>query len=304
MYVGWGVTEWYQEPKIIMVNVIPPDYVDDVPVVEPNQYDDVPVVHELVLVDEDEDSEEDKFEEEEDPQEEEDDMEVDIKEDENEPELTYPYEEMDPLNPPPLACESEPKDAIEVENPIEHEDETVPASVHETAHALVEKKGKAKDKYYGKLILDLVNEVRSSVEQETAVIEKLVEKLGNTQIMPPKFTPLTQAAIRRMIKENVDAAIAAERGRHVNVGNDARGSRPARELSNYEDGSRKLSVFEISKCTEGKKVRFDVATLQGPALTWWNTKVATMGLETVNQMPWTEMKQLMTAEFCLIEEVQ
>ncbi|GJY42149.1 putative reverse transcriptase domain-containing protein [Tanacetum coccineum] len=28
------------------------------------------------------------------------------------------------------------------------------------------------------------------------------------------------------------------------------------------------------------------------------------GLETVNQMPWTEMKQLMTAEFCPIEEVQ
>ncbi|GJT04614.1 hypothetical protein Tco_0839076 [Tanacetum coccineum] len=49
----------------------------------------------------------------------------------------------------------------------------------ETAHALVEKKGKAKDEYYGKLILDLGNEVRSSVEQGTAVMEKLVEKLGN-----------------------------------------------------------------------------------------------------------------------------
>ncbi|GKE06581.1 hypothetical protein Tco_1398599, partial [Tanacetum coccineum] len=48
--------------------------------------------------------------------EEEDDMEVDIKEDENEPELTYPYEEVDPLNPPPPASELEPKDAIEFEN--------------------------------------------------------------------------------------------------------------------------------------------------------------------------------------------
>ncbi|GKD01360.1 putative reverse transcriptase domain-containing protein, partial [Tanacetum coccineum] len=46
------------------------------------------------------------------------------------------------------------------------------------------------------------------------------------------------------------------------------------------------------------------ATLEGPALTWWKTKVATMGLETVNQMPWTEMKQLMTAKFCPIEEIQ
>ncbi|GKE65920.1 hypothetical protein Tco_1520081 [Tanacetum coccineum] len=51
----------------------------------------------------------------------------------------------------------------------------------ETAHALVEKKGKAKDKFYGKLIMDLGNEVRSSVEQGTTVMQKLVEKLGNTE---------------------------------------------------------------------------------------------------------------------------
>nr|GEX17605.1 reverse transcriptase domain-containing protein [Tanacetum cinerariifolium] len=97
----------------------------------PNQHDDVPVVPEPVLVDEDEDPEEENFEEEEDPQEEEeDDMEVDIEEDENELELTYPYEEVDPLNPPLSASELEPKDVTEVENPIEHEDKTVPTSVH------------------------------------------------------------------------------------------------------------------------------------------------------------------------------
>ncbi|GJW00290.1 putative reverse transcriptase domain-containing protein [Tanacetum coccineum] len=64
------------------------------------------------------------------------------------------------------------------------------------------------------------------------------------------------------------------------------------------------SVFEISECAEGKKVKFAAGTLEGPALTWWKAKVTTMGLETVNQMPWTEIKQLMTAEFCQIEEVQ
>nr|GFA54698.1 hypothetical protein [Tanacetum cinerariifolium] len=145
---------------------IPPDHVDEVPVVEPNQHNDVPVVPEPVLVDEDEDLEEDEFKEE-DPQDEEDDMEIDIEEDENKPELTYPYKEVDPLNPLPPTSESEPDDEIEVENLIEHEDKTVPASVHEmasisrrlcgreTAHALVEKKGKEKDKFYGNLILEL-----------------------------------------------------------------------------------------------------------------------------------------------------
>ncbi|GJS54138.1 hypothetical protein Tco_0627500 [Tanacetum coccineum] len=51
----------------------------------------------------------------------------------------------------------------------------------ETAHALVEKKGKAKDEYYGNLILDLGNEVHSSVEEGTTAMEKLVRKLGNAE---------------------------------------------------------------------------------------------------------------------------
>ncbi|GJZ07394.1 hypothetical protein Tco_0541187 [Tanacetum coccineum] len=152
-------------------------------------------------------------------------MEVDIEEDNNEPELTYPYEEMDPLNPPSLAFESEPDDEVEVEDAVESEDETIPASVYEigesstaaipredgnsilpsfmrrdidslfgrianlsrrlcgseTTHAFVEKKGKTKDKFYGKLILDLGNEVHSSMEQGTAAMENLVEKLGKVK---------------------------------------------------------------------------------------------------------------------------
>ncbi|GKD01035.1 hypothetical protein Tco_1171309 [Tanacetum coccineum] len=137
--------------------------------------------------------------------------------------------------------------------------------------------------------------------------------------MPPKSAPLTQAAIRRMIKENVDAAIDVERARHANVGNNARGSglvrgqdatpvvrectftgfmkcnptvfhgtKGAVELRRWFEKTE--SVFGISECAEGKKVKFAAAILQGPALTWWNAKVATIGLETVNQMPWTEMK--------------
>ncbi|GJV69325.1 hypothetical protein Tco_1484834 [Tanacetum coccineum] len=119
--------------------------------------------------------------------------------------------------------------------------------------------------------------------------------------MPPKSTPLTQAAIRRMIKESVDAAIDAERARHANAGNKARGSGPVKgqdatlvvrectiagfmkcnpTIFHDTEGAVKLrrwfekteSVFGISECVEGKKVKFVAATLQGPALTWWNAK--------------------------------
>ncbi|GJY19334.1 putative reverse transcriptase domain-containing protein [Tanacetum coccineum] len=184
----------------------------------------------------------------------------------------------------------------------------------ETAHALVEKKGKAKDKFYGKLILDLGNEVRSSVEEGAGKNGKVVEvrahefyqemihrgfvfeerpneaidvliKDEKSPSSEPHIdllhdsAPMTQAAIRRMIKESVDAAIAAERARKTNVRNTASGSGPVRgavELRRWFEKTE--SVFEISECAEG--------------------------LETVNQMPWTEMKQLMTAEFCPIEEIQ
>nr|GEU58086.1 putative ribonuclease H-like domain-containing protein [Tanacetum cinerariifolium] len=187
--------------------------------------------------------EEDEFEEEEDPQEEDDDMEIDIEEDENKLELTYPYEEVDTLNPSPPASESEPDDEIEVENPIEHEDETIPASIHKwllfqdnysVARWRIHwfrRREKPKDKFYGKLILELGNEVHSSVEKGMAAMEKLVEKLGNTEdkveckklknelkearIMPPKSAPMTQAAIRRMIKDSIGATIAVERARQV-----------------------------------------------------------------------------------------
>nr|GEW36230.1 hypothetical protein [Tanacetum cinerariifolium] len=143
--------------------------------------------------------------------------------------------------------------------------------------------------------------------------------------MPPKLAPLIQAAIRRIIKESIDAAIVAEQARHANAGNDATGSGPIRgqdaapavhectfarfmkcnptafhgteravELRRWFEKIK--SVFRISKCAEGKKIKFVAATLQVPALTWWNAKVVTMGLETVNQMPWTEMKQLIMVE--------
>ncbi|GKE49499.1 hypothetical protein Tco_1480757, partial [Tanacetum coccineum] len=318
-----------------MVNIIPFDHVYDVPVVESNQHDDVRVVPEPILVDEDEDLEEDEFKEEEDPQEEEDDMEAEIEEYENELELTYPYEEVDPLNPPPPAYKSEPDD----ENPIEHEDKSVPASVHEVGESSTAPSFQEDS--------DCRLPVRSSVEQGTAAMEKLVEKLGNTEdkfyqemicmgfmfeerpneainvpikdeksplpelrgsphdsIMPPKCAPMTQAAICRMIKESVDAVITAERARQATVKNDASRSGPVRGQDTAPVVRERTFAGFMNEYAEGKKVKFTAAILEGPALTWWKTKVVTIGLKTVNQMPWTKMKQLMTAEFCTIEEVQ
>nr|GEZ36584.1 hypothetical protein [Tanacetum cinerariifolium] len=79
---------------------------------------------------------------------------------------------------------------------------------------------------------------------------------------------LTQAAIRRMIKESFNAAIAAERARHANAGNNASGSGPARGAVELRRWFEKMEMtFGISECAKDKKVKFAAATLRGPALT-------------------------------------
>ncbi|GJW42652.1 hypothetical protein Tco_0071451 [Tanacetum coccineum] len=49
---------------------------------------------------------------------------------------------------------------------------------------------------------------------------------------------------------------------------------------------------------ERDKVKFATATLQGRALTWWNGRIASMGIDAANGTPWTEVRKWMTEEFC------
>ncbi|GJU77108.1 putative reverse transcriptase domain-containing protein [Tanacetum coccineum] len=253
-----------------MVNVIPPDHVDDVLVVELNQHDDVYVDPELVLVDEDEDPKEDEFEEEE-----EDDMEVDIEEDENESELTYPYEEVDPLNPPPPTFESEPEDVMKC------------ILITAAMEKLVEKLGNTEDKVECKKLKKELEEERFSNTFLRMQNKRVERDLYWTRVRAHEFY---QEMICRglVFKERPNEAI------NVLIEDE-------KSPSSEPRGSPHDASYE---CQSAIRIPYVAATLQGPALTCWNAKVATMGLETVNQMPWTEMKQLMTAEFFPIEEVQ
>ncbi|GJR41675.1 putative reverse transcriptase domain-containing protein [Tanacetum coccineum] len=61
---------------------------------------------------------------------------------------------------------------------------------------------------------------------------------------------------------------------------------------------------EVTGCTymtfmkEKDKVKFATATLQGRALTWWNGRTASMGIDAANGTPWAEVRKWMTEEFC------
>ncbi|GKG36625.1 hypothetical protein Tco_0444303 [Tanacetum coccineum] len=87
-----------------------------------------------------------------------------------------------------------------------------------------------------------------------------------------------------MNKESVDAAIAAKQARYANAGNIASGFGQARSVDLRRLFEKKEMTFRISECAKNKKVKFDAATLRGYALTWWNSKVAILGLDVANEM--------------------
>ncbi|GJS87374.1 putative reverse transcriptase domain-containing protein [Tanacetum coccineum] len=57
------------------------------------------------------------------------------------------------------------------------------------------------------------------------------------------------------------------------------------------------SVFNISNCTVACQVKFATCTLQGNALTWWNSYVKTTTPKAAHAMPWKTLKKMMTEKY-------
>ncbi|GKF79784.1 hypothetical protein Tco_0235352 [Tanacetum coccineum] len=63
-------------------------------------------------------------------------------------------------------------------------------------------------------------------------------------------------------------------------------------------------VHSISKCSDEDRVKYDVCTLHGCALTWRNDNVHTFGIDAANRIPWNELQDMMTAKYCSRTEIQ
>jgi hypothetical protein len=64
------------------------------------------------------------------------------------------------------------------------------------------------------------------------------------------------------------------------------------------------AVIRRSGCAPNQVVTFTTRMFQGPALTCWNTIVSARGTDAVDEMPWTEFKELMLKKFCPRNEIQ
>ncbi|GJZ00426.1 putative reverse transcriptase domain-containing protein [Tanacetum coccineum] len=153
--------------------------------------------------------------------------------------------------------------------------------------------------------------------------------------MAPKktTTPMTDVAIKGLIAQGVDDALAEYEATRSNrngddshdSGSGGRRKVPTAHECTYSDflkcqplnfkGSEGFvgltqwfekmeSVFLISNCTVACQIKFATCTLLGSALTWWNSHVKTIGHDVAYGMTWKTLKKIMTDRYCPRSEIK
>ncbi|GKB25168.1 putative reverse transcriptase domain-containing protein [Tanacetum coccineum] len=119
----------------------------------------------------------------------------------------------------------------------------------------------------------------------------------------PTSTPVTDAQLRELIERGIAVVLAerdVDRSRNGDDSHDS-GTGKRRQASTV----RECTYTDFLKCqlinfkgTEGV-VKFATCTLQGNALTWWNSHIRAVGHDTAYAMPWKTLKKMITDKYCL-----
>ncbi|GJY14454.1 hypothetical protein Tco_0384876 [Tanacetum coccineum] len=150
-------------------------------------------------------------------------------------------------------------------------------------------------------------------------------KRTSTSVAPA----MTQAAIIKLVADNVAVSLEAQAATMANADNTNRNTRPRenhieRKCSYKEFMScqsfnfkgtkgdvglirwfeRTESVFLRSNCTEDCKVKFGTGTLTEEALSWWNSFAQPIGIEEAYKITWSEFKALLIKKHCPRTEVK
>ncbi|GJU53882.1 putative reverse transcriptase domain-containing protein [Tanacetum coccineum] len=145
-------------------------------------------------------------------------------------------------------------------------------------------------------------------------------------------TTVTKAQLQALIDQGVAAALAERDASRSRDGDNSHGSGtggrrqvPTQRECTYTDflkcqpinfkgtegvvgltqwAEKMESVFLISNCAITNQVKFASCTLQGSALTWWNSHVRAVGQDVAYTMPWTALKRMITDKYCPRGEIK
>nr|GEV59000.1 putative reverse transcriptase domain-containing protein [Tanacetum cinerariifolium] len=154
------------------------------------------------------------------------------------------------------------------------------------------------DRYFGGISMEMRSETREHYELKQSV-STLEDQMRGLMLEDKEEKERLKKKLKR-----VNVALEVERASQANVeGKEAMQMEQEAKIAHLQFANSEM-VFSISDCTERNKVKFVAATLQDRALTWWNSQVATIGLEVANGKSWGDMKKMMLEEFCPDKEVQ
>nr|GEY67550.1 hypothetical protein [Tanacetum cinerariifolium] len=110
--------------------------------------------------------------------------------------------------------------------------------------------------------------------QYRSFVQKMAPKqtTRSTPVITTPTTSVTNAQLQAMIDQGVTAALAA---RYANRNGDDSHTLGTGVVGLSQWFEKMESVYSISNCTVSCQVKFDTCTLQGNALTWWNSHVKT-----------------------------
>ncbi|GJR24358.1 putative reverse transcriptase domain-containing protein [Tanacetum coccineum] len=101
-------------------------------------------------------------------------------------------------------------------------------------------------------------------------------------------TPMTDAQIKALISQGVVDALAEHKANRSRNGDDSHDSGIDGRLAN---------AFAC-------QIKFATCTLQGNALTWWNSHVRTVGHDVAYAMTWKTLKKMITGKYCPMGEIK
>nr|GEW08605.1 putative reverse transcriptase domain-containing protein [Tanacetum cinerariifolium] len=240
-------------------------------------------------------------------EEEEEEEEMDIRDEMDDSKIIYPYKiEEGKLPPPPADSNTSSNSEPEIEAEDEDGDDATVGTITRASYSVPPFSEHSKLK---KSVSTLEDQMRGLMLEDNEEKERLKKKL-----------------------RRVNAALEAERAGRVNEGGEGSNANetegqdrapPVHECTflsfrkcnptsfHGKEGAIELCwwfeksemVFSISDCAERNKVKFATATLQGKALTWCNSQVATLGLNVAIGKSWGDMKKMMLEEFYPDKEI-
>ncbi|GKA31269.1 putative reverse transcriptase domain-containing protein [Tanacetum coccineum] len=254
---------------------------------------------------------------------------------EDEDEIIYPYDEADPNNRPPSASDDESEFAPSVILVFDAENRPVPPVIHFSSTYELGESSSALERSLRTSMRKLNEQIHERAEVDERIVKKIdrsdlfIRMVGRDAMSLDGAVREYQADVSKVISMMESMSLefdrvrkeshrALELARNAAIADEDVEDDDVEDDDNMDDDAGNAggperaqsakdctfsSFMKIGECTKRNKVKFAAATLQGRALTWWNTQVATLSLAVANGKYWDDLKKTMLEEFCPEEEI-